>query len=50
LQKTVTNKRKISVLIYESTSLSRKATLVVVLKMFFEEEYPGEAPSLFGFN
>jgi hypothetical protein len=39
----VTNKKQISVLIDESTSLSQKATLVVVLKTFFGEEYHGKA-------
>lgn len=39
----IMNQRKISILIDESTSLSKKATLIVVLRAYFEEEYPGEA-------
>jgi hypothetical protein len=42
-ENTVTYRIKVFLLIDESTSHSRKATSVVVLKTFFREEYPGEA-------
>jgi len=37
----ILDKKKISILVDESTTLSRKTTLVVVLRTFFET-FPGE--------